>query len=141
MKVYFDTNVLISAFTARGLCADLMRVVLAEHELVTGEVNLRELHRVLVEKFHAPKSVVASVESQLRDHLVIPTPEAPSAVLIRDPDDVWVLATALVSGADMLVTGDQDLLEIAAAMPLPILTPRLAWEQLRGDRDREQPGT
>jgi hypothetical protein len=36
----------------------------------------------------------------------------------------------------MLVTGDQDLLEIAAAVPLPILTPRLAWEQLRGDRDR-----
>ena len=136
MKVYFDTNVLVSAFTARGLCADLMRVVLAEHELVTGEVNVRELHRVLVEKFHAPKSVVVSVESQLRDHLVIPAPEAPSTILIRDPDDAWVLATALVSGADMLVTGDQDLLEIAAAVPLPILTPRLAWEQLRGDRDR-----
>ena len=136
MKVYFDTNVLISAFTARGLCADLMRAVLAEHELVTGEVNLRELHRVLIEKFHAPKSVVSSVESQLRDHLVIPTPEVPSAIVIRDSDDAWVLATALVSGADMLVTGDQDLLEIAAAVPLPILTPRLAWEQLRGDRER-----
>lgn len=136
MKVYFDTNVLVSAFTARGLCADLMRVVLAEHELVTGEVNVRELHRVLVEKFRAPKSVVASVESQLRDQLVIPAPEAPSTIVIRDPDDAWVLATALVSGADMLVTGDRDLLEIAAAVPLPILTPRLAWEQLRGDRDR-----
>ncbi len=136
MKVYFDTNVIISAFTARGLCADLMRIVLAEHEFVTGEVNLRELHRVLVEKFHAPKSVVASVESQLRDQLVVPAPEVPSAILIRDPDDAWVLATALASGADMLVTGDQDLLEIAAAVPLPILTPRLAWGALRGDRDR-----
>ena len=137
MRVYFDTNVLISAFTARGLCADLMRVVLAEHELVTGEVNLAELNRVLIEKFHAPKSVAASVENQLRDHTVIPMPEASSSIPVRDPDDVWVLASALASGADMLVTGDQDLLAIAAAVSLPVLTPRLAWEHLRGDRDRE----
>lgn len=136
MKVYFDTNVLISAFTARGLCADLMRVVLAEHELMTGEVNLRELRGVLVEKFRAPKALVASIESQLRDHTIIPEPAAPSAIVIRDPDDAWVLATALTSEADMLVTGDQDLLAIAASVSLPILTPRLAWKQLRGDRDR-----
>lgn len=136
MKVYFDTNVLISAFTSRGLCADLMRVVLAEHELVTGEVNVRELRRVLIEKFHAPKSVVASVESQLRDQIVVPVPDAPSTIPVRDPDDAWVLASALVSDAEMLVTGDQDLLAIAASVSLPILTPRLAWERLRGERDR-----
>lgn len=132
MKVYFDTNVLVSAFTARGLCADLMRVVLAEHELVIGEVNLRELDRVLVEKFRAPKSVAASVESQLRDHTVIPMPDAPSSIPVRDPDDAWVLSSVLASGAGMFVTGDQDLLEIAASVPVPVLTPRLAWEQLRG---------
>ena len=136
MKVYFDTNVLISAFTARGLCADLMRVVLAEHELITGEVNLRELHRVLIEKFDAPKSVAANVVSQLRDQTVIPAPDAPSTILVRDAADAWVLASALASGADMLVTGDQDLLVIAATVPLPILTPRLAWEQLRRPRTR-----
>lgn len=136
MKVYFDTNVLISAFAARGLCADLMRVVLAEHELVTGEVNLRELRRVLVEKFRAPTSVAASVEAQLRDHTIVPVPDAPSPIRVRDPDDAWVLTSALASGADALVTGDQDLLEIAGAVPMPILTPRQAWEQLRGDPGR-----
>lgn len=135
MKVYLDTNVLVSAFTSRGLCADLMRVVLAEHELVTGEVNLRELVRVLIEKFHAPKSVAASVESQLRDHTVIPVPDAPSDILVRDPDDAWVLASMYMSGADMLVTGDQDLLVIRTFVPFPVLTPRLAWEHLRGDPD------
>ena len=31
MRVFFDTNVLVSAFLARGLCADLLlRLVLAE---------------------------------------------------------------------------------------------------------------
>lgn len=136
MKVYFDTNVLVSAFAARGLCADLMRVVLAEHELVSGEVNLRELDRALVEKFRAPKSVAASVEGQLRDHTVIPMPDAPSLIPVCDQDDAWVLSSVLASGADMFVTGDQDLLEIAASVPVPVLSPRLAWEQLRGGPGR-----
>lgn len=35
-----------------------------------------------------------------------------------------------------LVSGDQDLLEVADASPVPILTSRLAWKQLRRDRDR-----
>ena len=39
MKVFLDTNVLIIAFATRGLCADLMRLLLTEHELLTGEVN------------------------------------------------------------------------------------------------------
>lgn len=38
MRVFLDTNVLVSAFATRGLCADLMRHVLAEHDLITGEV-------------------------------------------------------------------------------------------------------
>jgi hypothetical protein len=34
MKVMLDTNVLASAVATRGLCADVLRAVLAEHELV-----------------------------------------------------------------------------------------------------------
>jgi hypothetical protein len=37
VKVFLDTNVLVSGFAARGLCADVMRLVLAEHELIMGE--------------------------------------------------------------------------------------------------------
>jgi len=29
VRVFLDTNVLVAAFATRGLCADLMRVVLA----------------------------------------------------------------------------------------------------------------
>ena len=47
MRVFFDTNVLVSAFLARGLCADLLRLVLTEHTLVTSEVVLAELSDVL----------------------------------------------------------------------------------------------
>ena len=54
MRVFFDTIVLVSAFLARGLCADLLRLVLAEHTLVTSEVVLAELSDVLSRKGRHP---------------------------------------------------------------------------------------
>ena len=38
VRVVFDTNGLVSAFLARGLCADLLRLVLTDHTLLTSEV-------------------------------------------------------------------------------------------------------
>lgn len=131
MKVYFDTNVLISAFAARGLCADLMRVVLARHELQTGEVNLVELRRVLGDRFKAPAAQIDRVDALLRDQTIIAKPADILPLKVRDADDAWVLASAVAGGAEMLVTGDQDLLVLAAKAPLPIVTPRDAWERLR----------
>ena len=133
MKVFFDTNVLISAFAARGLCADLMRIVLAEHELQTGEVNLVELRRVLRDRFKTPPAQIDRVEALLRDQAVVERPDEVLPLQVRDADDAWVLASAVAGGANMLVTGDQDLLIPAAKAPLPIVSPRAAWEQLRGE--------
>ena len=133
MKVFFDTNVLISAFAARGLCADLMRVVLAEHELQTGDVNLIELRRVLRDRFKAPPAQIDRVEALLRDQSIVERPDEVLPLKVRDADDAWVLASAVAGGADILVTGDQDLLVLAAKAPLPIVSPRAAWEQLRGE--------
>ena len=133
MKVFFDTNVLVSAFAARGLCADLMRVVLAEHELLTGEVNLVELRRVLRVRLKAPTRQIELAESLLRDQTIVEKPSRVLAIKVRDADDAWVLASAVAGGAELLVTGDQDLLVLAARAPVPIVTPREAWEQLRGE--------
>ncbi|MCY4377747.1 MAG: putative toxin-antitoxin system toxin component, PIN family [Spirochaetaceae bacterium] len=41
----------------------------------------------------------------------------------RDPDDDKVLEVALMGAADCIVTGDQDLLELASFRGLPILAP------------------
>jgi hypothetical protein len=34
--VFLDTNVLVSAFASRGLCADLFETVLLEHDFLVG---------------------------------------------------------------------------------------------------------
>ena len=131
MRIFFDTNVLISAYTARGLSADLLRLVLSEHEMLTAEVNLQEFSRVLEDRFGVPASEVAAAVRELRDHTVIPRPNERPEVGIRDADDVWVFASAVAGQADVLVTGDRDLLDIAEHVALRILNPRGCWQWLR----------
>ncbi len=132
MKVFLDTNVLVSAFTTRGLSADVFRLILTEHELLTGEVNLVELERLLHKRMGAPTAQVGLVLRLLRDQTIIPRPKTPPDVTVRDPDDLWVLASALAGGADVLVTGDQDLLVLHGKVALPVLSPRGFWELVRG---------
>jgi predicted nucleic acid-binding protein len=106
VRIFLDTNVLVSAYAACGICADLVRFILAQHELLTCEVNLEELRRVLRDRFHAPPEQAEAIESELRAETVIPRPAEPAAVRVRGPDDGWVLASALSGEADLLVTGD-----------------------------------
>lgn len=133
MRVCLDTNVLVAALTTRGLCADVFRTVLAEHDLVIGEVILDELRRTLKQKLKLPEDRVAVVEAVLSAFDAVPRPAKPSPTNVRDPADRWILATVVAGRADVLVTGDQDLLALGADAPVPVLDPRAFWELLRRD--------
>ncbi|MBV8207073.1 MAG: putative toxin-antitoxin system toxin component, PIN family [Acidobacteria bacterium] len=132
MRVFFDTNVLVSAVISRGISAELFELVLADHQFITGEVNLTELRRILLQRFRAEADSVRQLEKLLRQETIIPKPDQANEI-VRDPDDTWVLASAVAAGADILVTGDKDLLQVSA--PLPTLTPRDCWLRLRGSVD------
>ncbi len=132
MRVFFDTNVLISAYTARGLSSDLFRLVLSEHEVLVGEVNLQEFSRVLRQRFRVPVDEVTRAQRELHEHTIVPKPGAVPVLEIRDPDDAWVLASAVAAQADVLVTGDKDLLDVAGLTAMRILSPRDCWQWLRG---------
>lgn len=132
MKVFLDTNVLVSAFTTRGMCADLLRLVLAEHELLSGEIVLGELRRVLQERFRLPTAVMAGIEELLRSQAsIVSRPVAPATTGVADPDDEWVIASALAGKADIIVTGDKALLALETVDGMSILSPRGFWQQLK----------
>ena len=134
MKVFLDTNVLVSAVATRGLSADVVRLVIAEHELLTGTVNLAELQRVLRDKLRAPAKTIRELDALLRTHTIVPKPATRLEVAVRDPDDAWVLASAAAGVADVLVTGDRDLLDLGKRAPLPIVDPRGFWELVHRPR-------
>ena len=132
MKIFTDTNVLVSALTARGLCADLFEVILADHQLIIGEVVLEELERVLLLKLKVPEKDALQTLQFLRKQHIQPLPDSVSELNIRDEDDRWILESAIQAKADILVTGDKDLLVVAEqVMQLKIISPRQFWDLLK----------
>jgi putative PIN family toxin of toxin-antitoxin system len=128
VRVFLDTNVLVSGFATRGLCADIIRLVLAEHELVVGEVVLQETRRVLRQKIHLPEPLTADILAFLENQTIQAKPKTLPSIRIRDEDDLLVLASALAAKADVLITGDNDLLEINEQVQgLVITDPRGFW--------------
>lgn len=131
MRVALDTNVLVSAFATRGLSADVLNLILAHHQLLLGETVLREFDRVLRSKFKVPDRTVLETTAFLRTQAIVISGAPPLDLEIRDKDDAPILAEAVHGLADVLVTGDQDLLSVAETSPIHVLTPRGLWELLR----------
>jgi putative PIN family toxin of toxin-antitoxin system len=132
LRVFLDTNLLVAAFATRGLCADVFRLVLAEHELLVSAALIEEVTRALTKKIRVPDQMVREIVAFLRaaGSTVEGAPERPP-IVIRDPDDLVILAGALSGGADVLVTGDKDLLVLGKVGALRILDPRGFWELVR----------
>jgi putative PIN family toxin of toxin-antitoxin system len=131
VRVVLDTNVLIAAFATRGLCEDVLRTVLAEHELVLSDFILGELERVLIDKLKMPPTRSRAVVDFVRDAAQVVELQAPAIWPSSDADDQWVVATAITGEAQILVSGDRDLLKPPDDLPIEVLSPRGFWERLR----------
>lgn len=139
MKVFPDTKVLASAFGTRGLCADVLRLILGEHELVTGEVVIEELRRVLRRKFAVPATTVKEIESFLRGYHVEPRPRELPDLKLDDRNDLVVVGSALKAEAAVLITGDQKILDLKEKPEgRRILNPREFWKLAAGKAPRKR---
>jgi uncharacterized protein len=110
-------------------------LALAEHELLTGEIVIEELHRVLSRKFALPARAVAEVEAFLRGYHVEPKPRSLPSLPLRDRNDLLVVGSALEAGADILITGDRAMLALKKKPAgLGIVGPREFWVMASGSR-------
>ena len=130
MKVFLDTNVLISALATRGLCADLYERLNTEHETVIGEPVILEVLDILQRKFKATPDLLVSVEAELRLLEVISAQETAPNLPIKDTEDPWIIACALHANVEAFVTGDAELLGLGKVDKLPIISPRECWQRL-----------
>ena len=99
MKVFVDTNVLVAAYATRGLCSDLLRLILAQHELVVSRQVLDELERALRGKIGLPEGLIGEILATLAAHMFETEPDLLSPIALRDSDDEPILAAALAAGA------------------------------------------
>lgn len=136
MKVFLDTNVLASAAATRGLCADVLRLVFASHQLFISEQVLKELRNVLRLKFGVNQDLTDDFIWLLQQDTVLTRPVQVPRVEIQDKDDLFILAAAIAAEAEVFVTGDKELLRLGHVEELEILSPRQFWEKLKVQQQR-----
>jgi putative PIN family toxin of toxin-antitoxin system len=128
-RVVVDTNCIVSA-----LLFSKQKMVWMRHSWQSGQIiplvnkdTVNELLRVLTyPKFKLGKAEQALLLADFLPYAeTISQQDAPSNLpVVRDSADQMFLTLAVVGKADVLVTGDNDLLEIKFCFKtLPILTP------------------
>jgi putative PIN family toxin of toxin-antitoxin system len=139
VRVFFDTNVLVSAFASRGLCNDLLRTVLADHDLVLSGRVVDEFERIIREKLRLGDEVIAGARAVLRQsELVSDSPTGPEEY-VTDEADAMILAAAIHAEVDYFVTGDRELLSADQCAPVPVISPRRFMELLHKDESPYPP--
>lgn len=134
MKVFLDTNVVISAIATRGLCADVFRSVIEFHELIVSEALLSELARVLLDKFGAPDGLIADTLWLLRQDAHLSSSNPKIHLSLKDKTDILILSSAINGAAEVFVTGDREILGLRTIGRLEILSPREFWERMAREK-------
>ncbi len=123
MRVVFDTNVVVAGIVAEGLCREILEIHVPEHRAILSQVLWDELVATLRRKFGlAPDDL--PILALYRQHADWCEPARLSKAVCRDPDDDWVLATAVTGAAEVIVTGDADLLTLDSYSGIEMLSPR-----------------
>ena len=131
MKVFLDTNVLVSAVATRGLCTDVLREVLARHELMISAHLLKEPGKVLHEKINVPESLISEFIQFVQQGACCSEASAIPDIPLKDENDLLLLSAAMNGKADLFVTGDKELIELQKTGNMEIVSPRLFWEKLK----------
>lgn len=138
MRCVLDTNILVSAFLWQGIPAKLIELAKENKiQLFTSHVLFDELAEVLHRKKLA-KSVentgfsADQLVSHYRRLAYRVTARQLAKRISRDPDDDHVLACALAAKADLIVSGDRDLLTLKSFREIPIVMAAEAVRTLGG---------
>lgn len=128
MKLVVDTNVVISGLLWLGNPGRVLEAAATGVlTLYTSIALIDELADTLGKAKLAPRVLASglTLEELLQRYLdVAIAVEAPAVgpVVLADPDDDHVLACALAAQADLIVSGDSDLLDLKSYRGIPVVS-------------------
>jgi putative PIN family toxin of toxin-antitoxin system len=130
MRIVVDTNIIVSAVLfPNSLIAKIFEYVINCETLVLSQYIIDETEKVFIEKF--PKNIkdlkefISSIDYESYDVCVTDYSKYPT---MRDKKDLPILALAIESDADILITGDKDFDDVKIDKPI-ILSPRKFGEK------------
>lgn len=127
-----DANVVVAAFASSGTCLEVFKACVAGHQLFGSEALADEVRRILTHRIKLPPDKVEAdmVKFVQASELVEPVSVPRDAC--RDPRDLHVLGLSWAAKAEVLVTGDADLLVLRHAGETRIVRPEVILRELTG---------
>lgn len=131
LRVVLGTSVLVSGLAYPGSVPGRIVGIWRQGglDVVLSRYILDEMTGVLprLTRIHLSASEIRDLADSFMFLADIVEPDAGQDTSLRDPADQQVLGTLRASKADYLITGDKDLLALAAKYP--IVTPATFWER------------
>jgi len=125
MRVVFDTNIFISALAIPGSLAEkaVSRIIEGRDELVISPDIIKEVLSVLSLKFGRDREALSHVAVILSELGELVEPKQTVRVLKDEPDN-RILECATFGKADIIVTGDKEMLHLKEHMGLKVASLR-----------------
>ena len=121
MKVFLDTNVLISAYYFKGNERRLLQLIIENK--IRGVISpniILELKNIMINKFKKDKEDTEKFVEKLLSVLDL-TSDYILDIDIRHEKDKTIIGSAVISDCDYLITGDNDILELKKYKKLKIM--------------------
>jgi len=113
VRVVFDSNIYISALAISGSTAEkaIIRILEGTDTLLISKPILDEVLSTLARKFSRDPEALSQVAVTLTDMAELVKPQNTIRVLKDDPDN-RILECANAGHADLVVTGDKEMLRL-----------------------------
>jgi len=120
-----DTNIIISAILfPQSIISEIVKHMVRNHKITLSQYTIDEINEVFNKKFphriNEMEKFMKDLSYELFSLREIDNNKYPK---IRDNNDIPILANAIESDVDLLVTGDKDFDEIITKRP-KIMNPR-----------------
>jgi putative PIN family toxin of toxin-antitoxin system len=135
VKIVLDTNVILSSFLTEGIAHKIFNHCVINHSIYLSDYIVNELTRILTKKFKVKNSELNELLNFIESFLINVKPDNLIPDVCRDKNDNQILQLAEYIKADIIISGDNDLLVLKKFKNTNILSPRDFFNKHLIDKD------